>query len=59
MAMDIEVIQRSHDVIAINLDTGQRIGYHDPMGGANRGVLLGEYVQPETREEWLRRVDAL
>lgn len=55
----IEIIQRRYDIIAVDTETEQRLGSWDPTAGANRGVVLGKYVQPETKKSWIKRVEAL
>lgn len=56
--MTYTLITRKHDVIALDNETGQRIGSFDFTAGASRGTIQGKLVT-HIYSEWVREVDAL
>ncbi|OJU44432.1 MAG: hypothetical protein BGN98_13690 [Microbacterium sp. 69-7] len=54
----VEVIERPHDVIAVDVATGERIGSFDKLAGAQRGTIRGRIVA-RTFPAWLEAIEAL
>lgn len=54
----VEVIERAHDVIAVDVATGERIGSFDKLAGAQRGTIRGRIVA-RTFPAWLDALRAL
>lgn len=52
----IEITNTRFGYVAHDIETGERVGSWDNTAGANRGMVRGKYVQPETVSAWVERV---
>ena len=53
-----DIIEREYDTVALDSETGGRIGSYDRTAGASRGTIRGRVVA-RTFHEWIQELESL
>lgn len=53
-----DLIERKYDTIAVDPDTGERIGSYERTSGASRGTIRGRVVA-RSFHEWIQALETL